>query len=297
MRVGETKDDGFRAITYLSEDGLRLYARDYGGPQVAGSWPIVCLPGLTRNSRDFHQLALLLSTDAATPRRVVSLDYRGRGRSAWDLDKTNYNLGVETRDVISACQHLAIDRAIFIGTSRGGLILHLLAEMRPDLIAAVILNDIGPKIEANGLKRIRDYLNFPVPPSDWPEAVAFLKACHGRHFPALHEPDWQEMAAAIYRDVDERPVADFDPAIAAQLQTIDFDRPLPDFWQYYDGLAAFPILLIKGQNSDLLSERTIAEMAVRNPSLAVLEAIDQGHAPLLHLEPTLRRLKGFLQEI
>ncbi|MDQ0562210.1 pimeloyl-ACP methyl ester carboxylesterase [Rhizobium mesoamericanum] len=295
--MGETKDDGFEAITYLSEDGLRLYARDYGPAQVADRLPIVCLPGLTRNSRDFHQLALQLSTDPATPRRVVSLDYRGRGRSAWDLDKTNYNLGVETQDVISACQHLAIDRAIFIGTSRGGLILHLLAETRPDLIAAVILNDIGPRIEANGLKRIRDYLNFPVPPRDWPEAVAYLKACHGRYFPGLHEPDWQEMAAAIYRDVDEKPMADFDPAIAAQLETIDFDRPLPDLWQYYDSLAAFPMLLIKGQNSDLLSERTIAEMAARNPSLAVFEAVGQGHAPLLHPEPTLWRLKRFLEEI
>src|SRR4029078_8089578 len=107
---------------------------------------------------------------------------------------------VETRDVISACQHLAVERAIFIGTSRGGLILHLLAEMRPDLIAAVILNDIGPKIEAAGLKRIRDYLNSAAPPRNWPEAIAFLKACHGPSFTALEERDWQEMAAAIYRD-------------------------------------------------------------------------------------------------
>ena len=296
MRVDETKDDGFRAITYLSEDGLTLYARDYDSPQSAGRLPIVCLPGLTRNSRDFHQLALLLSTDPATPRRIVTVDYRGRGRSAWDVNKANYNLGVETRDVISACQHMAIERAIFIGTSRGGLILHLLAEMRPDLIAAVILNDIGPKIEPSGLKRIRDYLNSAAPPRDWPEAVAFLKACHGRYFPALREHDWQEMAAAIYRDVDGKPVADFDPVIAAELQMIDFDQPLPELWRHYDSLATIPLMAVKGENSDLLSDNTLAEMRARYPAIVILEALGQGHAPLLPLRPVVQHIRRFVVE-
>ncbi|CDM57000.1 alpha/beta fold hydrolase [Rhizobium favelukesii] len=290
------RDDRFRAITYLTEDGLTLYARDYGGPERANRLPVICLPGLTRNSRDFHQLALLLSTEPATPRRVITLDSRGRGHSDWDADKANYTLGVETRDVISACQHFAIDRAIFIGTSRGGLILHLLAQMRPDLIAGAILNDIGPKIEAEGLKRIRDYLNSAAPPRDWPEAVAFLKACDGRYFPALDEHDWQEMATAIYRDVDGMPVADFDPAIAAQVQMIDFDQPLPDLWPYYDGLAAEPLMVVRGEHSDLLSDKTVAEMKARYPSLVIVEAPGQGHAPLLHLEPVFQRIRRFPAE-
>jgi len=295
MSVDTARDDGFRTATYRSDDGLTLYARDYC-PEITHLLPIICLPGLTRNSRDFHQLALLLSTDPATPRRVITLDYRGRGRSDRDANKTNYNLGVETRDVISACQHFGIDRGIFIGTSRGGLILHLLAEMRPDLIAAAILNDIGPKIEASGLKRIRDYLNAGATPSDWPEAVAFLKACHGRYFPALNEHDWQEMAAAVYRDVDDSPVADFDPAIAAQLQMIDFDQPLPDLWQYYIQLVGKPLMVIKGEYSDLLSDDTLAGMKARHPRAAVLEAPGQGHAPLLHLEPIFRHIRRFVTE-
>ncbi|MDP9808715.1 pimeloyl-ACP methyl ester carboxylesterase [Rhizobium tibeticum] len=292
--MDKARDDRFRALTYLTEDRLTLYARDYGGTEDTNRLPVICLPGLTRNSRDFHGLALLLSTDPTTPRRVITLDYRGRGHSDWDADKANYTLGVETRDVITACEHFGIDGAIFIGTSRGGLILHLLAQMRSDLIAGAILNDIGPKIEAEGLKRIRDYLNSAAPPRDWPEAVAFLKACHGRYFPALDERDWQEMAAAIYRDIDGRLVADFDPAIAAQLQTIDFDQPLPDLWSYYDGLAAKPLMVIRGEHSDLLSNRTTAEMAARQPLLQVLEAPGQGHAPLLHLEPVLSRIAQFL---
>ncbi|OWV96765.1 hydrolase [Rhizobium sp. R72] len=295
MSVDTARDDSFRTIAYRSDDGLTLFARDYG-PQITHQWPIFCLPGLTRNSRDFHQLALLMSTDPATPRRVIALDYRGRGCSDRDANKANYNLGVETRDVISACQHFGIDRGIFIGTSRGGLILHLLAEMRPDLIAATILNDIGPKIEASGLKRIRDYLDAGATPSDWPEAVAFLKACHGRYFPALDEHDWQEMAAAIYRDVDGRPVADFDPAIAAQLQMMDFEQPLPELWQYYIHLAGKPLMVIKGEYSDLLSDDTLAGMKARHPRLSVLEAPGQGHAPLLHLEPIFRHIRRFVTE-
>ena len=294
MDVDETTDSGFEPTTYLSDDGLTLYARDYRGQDATIGLPVVCLPGLTRNSRDFHQLALLLSRDPAVPRRVVALDYRGRGLSDWDLDKAKYNLGVEAQDVISACQHLGIDRAVFIGTSRGGLILHLLAQIKPDLIAGIVLNDIGPKIEANGLKRIRDYLNTAAPPRDWPEAVAVLKACHGPHFTALGDRDWQEMAVAIYREIGGRPVADFDPAIAAQLQTIDFDKPLPDLWTQFAGMTAIPVLVVRGQHSDLLSRRTVEEMIERHPDITAVEVPGQGHAPLLHLQPTLHAIRTFL---
>ncbi|MEK1897063.1 MAG: alpha/beta hydrolase, partial [Rhizobium sp.] len=159
-----------------------------------------------------------------------------------------------------------------------------------------ILNEIGRKIEPDGLQRIRDFLIAAAPPRDWPEGVAVLKACHGRYFPALDEHDWQEMAAAIYRDIDGRLVADFDPAIAAQLQTIDFDQPLPDLWRYYTGLAATPLMVIRAEHSDLLSDKTIAEMAARQPLLQVLEAPGQGHAPLLHLEPVLSRIAQFLAQ-
>ncbi len=289
-------DDGFRAITYRSDDGLALYARDYARPERSNKPPIICLPGLTRNSRDFHPLALLLSRDPTTPRRVITLDYRGRGQSDRDANKANYNLGIETQDVIAACRHFAIERAMFIGTSRGGLILHLLAQMKPDLIAAVILNDIGPKIEPDGLKRIRDYLNSAAPPRNWPEAVTFLKACHGPYFTALTERDWQEMATAIYRDVDGRPTADFDPAIAAQLQTIDFDRPLPDLWPHFGNLTAVPMLVVKGETSDLIADSTVLEMKALHPSLTVCEAAGQGHAPLLHLQTVFQSLSQFVAD-
>jgi pimeloyl-ACP methyl ester carboxylesterase len=276
--------NGFTEKFYQSSDGLRLYARDYS--PVGGSstrLTIVCLPGLTRNARDFHELALLLSRDASSPRRVVALDYRGRGRSDRDENKANYNVVVECGDVIAACAALDIERAIFIGTSRGGLNLHLLAGVKPELIAGIIFNDIGPVIEPTGLMAIRDYLNRDRKPLSWGEAVDILKENHGVSFPALGLADWEDMAQAIYREQNGVPVADYDPVIAEQLKMIDFSDPLPDLWPQFEALRSIPLLLIWGANSNLLSKHTVDEMVKRHPGMVLLTAQGQGHAPLLHL--------------
>jgi len=286
----------FQERFYTSFDGLKLYARDYWPDQAltAGRLPVICLPGLTRNTRDFHPLALLLSRDTAAPRRVIALDSRGRGNSARDENKANYNLGIETRDVIAACAALGIERAIFIGTSRGGLILHLIAATRPDLLEAVILNDIGPAIEAAGLAQIRDYLNSSRKPADWSEAADMLKETHGASFTALAEHDWREMALALYRNVGGKPVADFDPEIAEQLKSIDFSQPLPDLWTQFENFAPLRLLLIRGENSSLLSQETADEMVRRHLGLALHIAEKQGHAPFLHLGTIPTAIQAFL---
>ncbi|QSY95672.1 alpha/beta hydrolase [Rhizobium bangladeshense] len=287
---------GFQERFYSSSDGLRLYARDYRPEQpiAAGRLPVICLPGLSRNARDFHPLALLLSGDRTDPRRVIALDARGRGNSAWDENKANYNLAVETGDVIAACAAFGIERAVFIGTSRGGLILHLLAATRPDLLEAVVLNDIGPAIEADGLALIRDYLNSGRKPADWKEAADIAQENHGASFTALAAEDWREMALALYRDVDGRPVADFDPAIAEALRSIDFSQPLPDLWAQFESLSRFPLMLIRGENSPLLSQETASEMARLHPGLILHTAEGQGHAPLLHLGTIPAAIRAFL---
>ncbi|MBY5780893.1 alpha/beta fold hydrolase [Rhizobium leguminosarum] len=286
----------FQERFFASSDGLRLYARDYQPDQAAtaGRLPVICLPGLTRNTRDFHPLALLLSRDTAAPRRLIALDSRGRGNSAWDDNKANYNLAIEAGDVITACTALGIERAIFIGTSRGGLILHLIATTRPDLLEAVILNDIGPVLEAEGLARIRDYLNGGRKPADWNEAADILKENHGASFAALAEEDWREMALALYRDIDGRPVADFDPAIAEALKSIDFSQPLPDLWEQFESLSRLPLMLIRGENTSLLSQETAGEMARRHSRLILHAAEGQGHAPLLHLGNIPTTIRAFL---
>ncbi|QWW68913.1 alpha/beta fold hydrolase [Rhizobium sp. WYJ-E13] len=293
--MGDAITNGFTEKFYGSTGGLRLHARIYP-PTVEDTkrLPVVCLPGLTRNARDFHELALVLSRDRAFPRRVIALDYRGRGLSDRDENKANYNLAVECGDVIAACTAFGIDRAIFIGTSRGGLILHLLAATKPDLLGGVIFNDIGPVIEQAGLMAIRDYLNRDCKTLSWSEAVDILKENHGAAFPALSLADWQDMAHAIYREQNGVPVADYDPAIAEQLKTIDFGNPLPDLWPQFENLDAIPLLLIRGENSNLLSRRTVDEMAKRHPDMLQITAGGQGHAPLLHLGDIPERIRMFV---
>ena len=292
----DTDAGGFQERFFTSSDGLRLYARDYPPDQAAtaGWLPVICLPGLTRNTRDFHRLALLLSRDRTAPRRVIALDSRGRGNSAWDENKANYNLAVEAGDVMAACVALGFERAIFIGTSRGGLILHLIAATRPALLEAVILNDIGPVIEAEGLARIRDYLNNGRQPAEWSEAADILKENHGASFTALAGEDWREMALALYRDVGGRPVADFDPAIAEPLKSVDFSQPLPDLWEQFESLSRLPLMLIRGENTSLLSKQTADEMARRHSGLVLRTAAKQGHAPLLHLGSIPAMIQAFL---
>lgn len=297
--MDDTDSQAFQDRAYVSSDGLTLHLRDYdpGSQATEGRLPVICLPGLTRNSRDFHQLALILSQDQVIPRRVIALDYRGRGLSEWDENKANYNLAVEARDVIEACAYMKIDRAAFIGTSRGGLILHLLAGMKSDLVAAAILNDIGPIIEAEGLMKIRDDLNTARQPRDMKEAAALLKQRQGADFPALSDSDWAEMATAIYRDIDGQLVPDVDPAIAMQLLSIDFAKPVPDLWAHYENFEQLPLMAVRGENSALLSESTVTAMADRHAGLKIVRVPGQGHPPLLHLQPALSNIRSFLAAI
>ncbi|MQB43660.1 alpha/beta hydrolase [Rhizobium sp. ICMP 5592] len=289
-------ESGFVARTISAPDGLKLHARDYGHDEspAFSTPPVICLPGLTRNSRDFHQLALLLSRDPIAPRRVLTLDARGRGLSAWDDDKSHYNLAVEAQDVFAMCAALDIPRAVFIGTSRGGLVLHLLAASHPNLLKAIVLNDIGPILEKEGLGDIRDYLNRDRKPADWSEAVDILRENHGVTFSALAEEDWRDMARAIYTVKDTKIVTDYDPAIAAQMQALDLEAPLPDLWPQFEAFRDIPLMVIRGENSKLLTTATVEEMARRHPGMTVKIALGQGHAPILHLGDIPAAIKDFL---
>jgi pimeloyl-ACP methyl ester carboxylesterase len=278
--------NGFKSVAISAADGLRLHARDYSGPTGSGHLPIVCLPGLTRNARDFHQFATLFSNGlmapAIEPRRVICLDYRGRGGSDRDKNADNYSLTVETNDVQAALAALDVPRAIFFGTSRGALIIHLLAATRPTMIASAILNDAGPVIEGAGLAQIRGYLTRLPQPKDWDQAVDILKQAHGKAFPALEARDWREMAEAIYVERKGKIVSDFDQAIVKQLNAIDFNTQLPTLWPQFDALAHVPVMTIRGENSQLLSQATVTEMEKRHPGMETLVVAGQGHAPLPH---------------
>ncbi|WP_411035035.1 alpha/beta fold hydrolase [Shinella sp. BYT-45] len=284
---------------FPAPDGPQLHARDYGPASGGeGRLPLVCLPGLSRNARDFHRFALFVSKDPVSPRRVVALDYRGRGLSAYDDDPANYNLSIECRDVIAVCQALGIARGLFVGTSRGGLILHVMAAVQPDLVAGAVLNDIGPEIEAEGLKEIRDYLAARSRPASFEAAADALERIHGPTFPALTRADWLDMADAIYAQRDDgRIVADHDPKLADQLQAIDFSKPLPTLWPQFGLLAQRPLLVVRGEHSRLFSAQTLARMAAHGPNVKTVTAEGQGHAPLLHLSGLFAQVKAFVDRL
>lgn len=286
-------DEGFSNHYYSSTDGLKLHARIYGD-DANSALPVVCLPGLTRNARDFHELALHLSRDAKTPRKVVAFDYRGRGGSAYDKEWQNYNIGVEAGDIVAGLIALGIEHAAFIGTSRGGLIIHVLAATRPGALKAVVLNDIGPVVEGEGFAHIRAYLERAPKPASFAEAVAFLRSIHGQAFSALTDQDWERMVRALYRDEGGKPIADFDPALLKTVAGLDLSQPLPALWAQFQGLTGVPMLAIRGENSKLLSARTLEEMARRHPSIETITVEGQGHAPMLETGLLPARIEVFL---
>ena len=274
------EDTGFEEFFYRSRDGLRLHARIYGG-QHDQHLPAICLPGLTRNARDFHELALFLSRHPTLPRRVIAFDYRGRGASDYDPDPKNYTIAVEAEDVLAGLSELGIAKADFIGTSRGGLIIHVLATVQPALFNSIVLNDIGPVLGAQGLASIRSYLGNPRTPSDFADAIAIQQALHGAAFPALSPGDWERMAAAIYREENGGLSADFDPALIGTFAASDPDQPPPYMWEQFEQLPAVQLMVIRGENSLLLTAETVEEMSRRHPHLEAITVAGQGHAPML----------------
>ncbi|MET3591126.1 MULTISPECIES: alpha/beta hydrolase [Mesorhizobium] len=284
--------NGFSDFFYAAPDGLRLHARIYG--EANAGWPVVCLPGLTRNARDFHEIALYLSGNAKEPRRIIAFDYRGRGQSDYDPDIGHYNVGVEAGDVLAGLSELGIEEAAFIGTSRGGLIIHVLGALKPAVLRAIILNDIGPVIEAQGLAHIRSYLDRAPKPKTFAEAIEAQRRVHGAGFPALNDTDWARMVTAICRDTDDGLVPDFDPALVDTLAGVDFTKPLPDLWPQFEALAAVPMLAIRGDNSKLLSAATLEEMEKRHPGMEAITVVGQGHAPFLETGELPEEIAGFL---
>lgn len=278
-------------------DGVRLGLRIYPPAASSHNLPVICLPGLTRNARDFHQIALAISKNPIRPRRVVCLDYRGRGTSDRVPDPATYTVLQEAQDVLTVLDSLGIQRALFIGTSRGGLIIHILAQIALERLAAVVLNDVGPKLGLEGLKQIQSYLQQPVMLGSWHEAIQHLKQIHGESFPALEEADWRELADAVYRENGEIIEADCDPAISTSFATMPLNQPLPELWPQFELLRTVPTMVVRGEHSQLLTAEIVAEMASRHPQLDSTLAVGQGHAPLLHLNGVRQSLISFLDRI
>lgn len=283
---------GFEDFHYTSQDGLKLRSRIYGQPRD-GVLTVVCLAGLTRNSADFHDLALHLANHPTRPRQVIAFDYRGRGRSAYAPDWKTYDPIVESGDILAGMAALGIGEAAFIGTSRGGLIVMIIAAMRPAVIKAAVLNDIGPVVQAEGLTAIRAYLERAPRPKTFADAVELQRAIAGPDT-SLSQADFERMAYAIFRDEGGVPVPDYDPALLNTLKAVDLDKPLPELWPQFDGLANVPLMAIRGANSTLLSAGTLAEMGKRHPGMISITVAGQGHAPLLETGVLPQRIATFI---
>jgi len=274
-------------------DGLRLHVREYG-PRRSTLRPVVCLPGLSRSADDFAVLAAALSSDAIAPRRVLALDYRGRGLSEYDRDPANYTLAVELADLLSVLIARDAAPAVFIGTSRGGLLAMMLSAARPTAIAGVVLNDIGPVIETKGLMRIKSYVGKMPQPRTYEEGAEILRRLFDSQFPKLSDAIWLTAAKRAWRATGQGLVPNYDIKLTKALEGVDAEHGLPTLWAQFDGLAHVPVMVIRGANSDILSPSTVSAMRARRRSIDVLEVPDQGHTPLLIEADVIERIARFV---
>jgi pimeloyl-ACP methyl ester carboxylesterase len=274
-------------------DGLRLHVSVYGA-RTAAAVPVVCLPGLARTGADFTALAQALADDAERPRHVVALDYRGRGRSDYDRNPLNYNFVTEVADLLAVLTALDLGPAVFVGTSRGGILAMLLASARPAAIAGVVLNDIGPVIDVQGLARIKSYVGNLPEPKSYAEGAEILRRLFGAQFPRLTDEDWLAFASRAFKEERGRLQPTYDIKLAKTLDGIDLARPLPSLWVEFDALAHVPVMVIRGANSDVLSAATVEAMRARRGDLDVIEVPDQGHAPLLAEEQIIGQIGSFI---
>ena len=292
-----TQEQEWSESRYSSHDGLMLYSRHYPAAQtdtIPATRPVLCLAGLTRNSKDFHTLALQLSRQSKTPRDVYCLDYRGRGRSDHDPNWRNYSPYIELLDTLDFMTITGLHHTAILGTSRGGIIAMLIAVVRPGAIGAAILNDIGPVIETRGLARIMGYVGKTPAPDSWQDAALIVRDMSARFFTDIPDDGWMELARQFYMEDDGLPAPSFDPALAKTLSEINLANPIPQMWPYFDALKHVPTLVLRGENSDVLSQKTVDEMAARHSGLQSFEVQEEGHAPLLRDRRTLRVIDTFL---
>jgi pimeloyl-ACP methyl ester carboxylesterase len=279
----------YRERWISAQDGLRLYCRDYGDP-AGRRLPVLCLTGLTRNSRDFDDLALRLSER----RRVLCPDYRGRGRSAYDRDWRKYDPMVYLDDIGQILAACGVPRAVVIGTSLGGILTMGLGVLRPTLVVAAVLNDIGPDVAANGLGRILDFIKSDRPQPDWASAIAMLRG-YMTNAPGKDDAWWERFARATYREGEDGHLHfDWDVAIAEPL--LRSNGKFQDLWPVFGALRRVPTLVVRGALSDVLTEAGLERMVAAKPDLTHVTVAGIGHVPSLDEPEIARPLADFIEQ-
>jgi pimeloyl-ACP methyl ester carboxylesterase len=278
---------------WTSQDGLSLFARDYAGAAGVARLPVICLHGLTRNSKDFAELAPFV---AASGRRVIAPDIRGRGLSDRDPVGSNYVPNTYARDILLLMDKLGIARAIFIGTSMGGIISLAISGMRKSAVAGLVLNDVGPEVCNVGIDRIKSYVGKKVDIGSWDDAAAYMKSINGAAFPDYSHHDWAAFARRTFADGEGAPRLDYDPAIMQPLSENRYKAMTFVAWYLFKRLAkSVPVLLVRGELSDLLSKEIADKMQRRAPALRRVEVPRVGHAPMLNEPAAVDAINAFLR--
>jgi pimeloyl-ACP methyl ester carboxylesterase len=272
---------------FTTSDNIRIFFEETG----TGA-PILCLSGLTRNSRDFSFFA-----PHATDLRMIAMDYRGRGRSEYDPNYSNYNVPREAQDVIELLDHLGLQKVSILGTSRGGLIAMALAASHPDRLAGVVLNDVGPVIEPAGIAKIIGYVGARPASKSYDDAAAVLKTLMEPQFPGVALEIWRKQAEFQFKEQGGSLGLRYDPALGKALQEQAASGVIPDMWPLFEALRGLPTGVIRGANSDLLGRGTVTEMHARHPDMISAEVPDRGHVPFLNEPQSLDVIRKVLNAI
>ncbi len=287
--MDDTDATEYREGWFTSQDGLRLYFRDYSGPEKGSATPVLCLPGVTRNSKDFARLAERLSAR----HRVICPDFRGRGRSQYDPDWNHYIPPTYADDVRHLLISLGIHRVHVIGTSLGGIVAMVMAVAIPSVLASVVLNDIGPEIGSSALSSIMDYMKDDTPLADWDTAAGHVRAAYLPNLPRGTQDDWMEIARHTYREnADGMLVHDWDYAIVKQFEQAMSRRF--DLWPLFMALGRVPVLCVRGALSSILSQQTLDRMKEAMPAVTAVTAEDCGHPARLSEKNVLEAIDAHL---
>ena len=290
MNIAKPQTQAWADRYWTSRDGLQLYYRDYAGP--ADRPPLLMLHGLTRNSRDFEYIAGRYAGDW----RVIAVDFRGRGHSQYDPNSANYRPPTYAMDILQLLDELGIDRAVFMGTSLGGLVTMIVATVAPDRIAGVLLNDVGPQLNMVGIDRIKSYVGKPIIFRDWDEAASALRNRHQTIQPGYTDEQWNHYTRRVLRETERGVEFDYDMRIAEPFDAANSGEA-PDIWPYYRALAGRPILVLRGEHSDLLTDDALARMATEIPDVETVIVLGVGHAPDLDEPEAVAAIDRLLERV
>jgi pimeloyl-ACP methyl ester carboxylesterase len=277
---------------WTSRDGLTLHYRDYDGPSDRP--PVLCLHGLTRNSRDFENIAGRLAGNW----RVLTVDFRGRGKSEYDPDPSRYMPPTYAADVLQLLDELEIDKAVFVGTSLGGIVTMIVAGFAPQRIAGAVLNDVGPELDRAGLDRIKGYVGKPLLFADWDEAADRLADKYSEVHPAYGREDWIRYAKRVARETPRGVEFDYDMAIAQAFANMDErSAAAADAWPLLRGLAGKPVLILRGETSDLFPMAIAERMREIVSSAEIVTVPNVGHAPDFDEPESIAAVERLLQRV